>query len=246
MRDEHQPLATVAPLPNVAALTALIRRLQDRKFGLPGLGVFHGFSGFGKSMAAAFATVKFQAITVECKSSWSAKTLCQAILRELGLPDRGSIPDLTERIGEQLAISGRTLIIDETDHLMSRSKIEIVRDIYEISDAPIVLIGEETLPNKLAQWERVHGRVLSWVAAQPGTLADVEPLAAIYCPGIEVSEELRKRLVAEAKGSIRRICVNLTLIRECALETGVTRVDAKAWGDRKFFSAQPPAPRRGY
>ena len=41
--------------------------------------------------------------------------------------------------------------------------------------AAIVLIGEELLPQKLQAWERFHGRILDWVAAEPGSIGCSSP-----------------------------------------------------------------------
>ena len=69
-------------------------------------------------------------------------------------------------ICEQLAASQRPLILDEADYLVAKAgMVELVRDIYEGSQSPIMLVGEEMLPNKLKKYERFHGRVLNWLRA---------------------------------------------------------------------------------
>nr|WP_249123784.1 ATP-binding protein [Pseudomonas aeruginosa] len=70
---------------------------------------------------------------------------------------------MADQIAEELAASGRPLIIDEMDHLVAAGQVELIRDLYESSQASILLIGEEMLPTKLKKYERFHGRVLSWV-----------------------------------------------------------------------------------
>lgn len=122
--------------------------------------------------------------------------------------------------------------------------VEIVRDIYESSGAAIVLIGEELLPQKLQAWERFHGRILDWVAAEPGSLDDVNHLAKIYCPGVALSDDLREHLLQQSNRSIRRICINLSRVHEAAQVRGLDRLDLKAWGKADFFSGTAPDPRR--
>ncbi|KAF0674421.1 Holliday junction ATP-dependent DNA helicase RuvB, partial [Profundibacterium mesophilum KAUST100406-0324] len=75
---------SVAPLPlrNVAALATLIERARTRAHSLPGMATFYGPSGFGKTTAALFSTNKFRAVTVQVKSTWTAKHLCKSILTE--------------------------------------------------------------------------------------------------------------------------------------------------------------------
>lgn len=241
----EQPLYnSVAPLRNVTALVALIDRVQGRSPSLPGMAVFYGPSGFGKTTAAVYAGNKFQAYTVQVKSCWTKKTLCRAIATEMGLDPARTVADMVDQIAEHLALTDRPLLIDEADHLVAHKMIEIVRDIYEGSQSPVILIGEETLPQKLRQWERVHGRILSWVVAEPGDISDVHHLARIYARGVEIDGALCDQLLAGSRRSIRRICVNLDQVAEFARTHGLDRVGIDEWGKRGFFDGQAPAPRR--
>ena len=244
MAEEQRLYNSVAPLRNVAALTTLIDRVNNRAIGLPGMACYYGWSGFGKSTAAIYAANKFQAVLVQCKSTWTKKSLCKAIMAELGLPAKGSTADLVDAISAQLAVHGVPLIIDEADHLVARKMIEIVRDIYEGSQATIILIGEELLPQKLKEWERVHGRMLDWVAAQPADLSDLDHLAPIYAPGIQVEQELRTELLRMSHGSTRRVCVNLAQVSERAAILGKTVMGKGDFDARGFFTGTAPKPRR--
>ena len=244
MTEDRPLFNSVAPLRNVGALVELIARVQSRGYGLPGMATFYGPSGYGKSTAAVYAANKFRAYSVQMKSAWTAKKLCNAILQDLGLPQGRTIADMIDDIAEEIAKSGRPLIIDEADHLITRNMIEIVRDIYESSGAAIILIGEELLPQKLQKWERVHGRMLDWVGAQPGDLADVGHLAKIYCRDVEIDPELAAHLLKVSNASIRRISINLDRVREIALTKGLTRATRKDFSDSSFFTGHAPAPRR--
>ncbi len=244
MMDGNTLFNSVAPLRNVGALVELVDRVQKRGHGLPGMATFYGPSGYGKTTAAIYAANKYRAYQVQVKSAWTAKKLCTAILQDQGLEPARTIADMVDQIAEEAAKSGRPLIIDEADQLVSRNMIEIVRDIYESSGAAIILIGEELLPQKLQKWERVHGRMLDWVGAQPGDIADVAHLARIYCPGVQLDAELQALLLKESNASIRRICVNLDRVREFALTKGMSAVTRKDWGKTGFFTGHAPAPRR--
>jgi hypothetical protein len=60
----------------------LIEQLQGRAFHLPGLGVFYGPSGYGKTCSAGYGANKAQAYYVEVGASWGASTLVDAIYHE--------------------------------------------------------------------------------------------------------------------------------------------------------------------
>lgn len=244
MAEDTTLYNSVAPLRNVAALTALIDRVQHRALGLPGMAVFYGWSGFGKSTAAIYASNRFQAVLVQCKSAWTQRNLVSAILIELGLQPKGNTADMIDRIAGELTLRGVPLIIDEADHLAARNMIELTRDIYEGSQAPVILIGEERLPQTLKKWERVHGRILDWIAALPADLSDLNHLTGIYAPGIEIDETLKRDLLRLSHGSTRRVCVNLAQVAERAQLLGVTRIGPAEFRREQFFTGDAPPPRR--
>lgn len=258
----RQALGTIAPLTNVALFTELMDRVVNRPRHLPGLGTFHGFSGYGKTYSATYAANMYRALHVEVGASWTLKKFCQSVLKELGFVEGRrrqdkqatcavdimpkTIPDMVEQIIEALAIEERPLIIDEFDYVTSwgEKSVNVVREILDKSQAAIILIGEEALPNKLQTWERVHNRVLDWVPAQPANAEDTGILAQLYCPGVEVAPDLAERITALAEGRVRRICVNLERVREFAVSSGLQSVDLAAWGSRQLWTGRPPK-RRG-
>jgi len=244
MTQEYRQNNSVAPLRNVVALVELIERVNQRGPGLPGIGVFHGWSGYGKSTAAVYASNRFRAYYVEVRSVWTKKKLCTSILKDMGIQPAKTVSDMVDQIAEELARSDRPLLIDETDHLVDRNMIEIVRDIYESSGATIILIGEEKLPRKIAAWERVHGRILDWVPAEPGQIDDVSYLAPIYCPNVTLDDDLKARILKESHLSIRRISVNLERVKEFAMTRNISTLTAADWGSRTFFTGEAPTPRR--
>lgn len=244
MKDGTPLYGSVAPLRNVEALVELIRLVQDREPGLPGMACYYGPSGYGKTTAAVYAANAYGAYQVQVKSCWTRKKLCTAVLEDLGVQPAKTIADMVDQIAEGLARSGKPLLVDEADHLVARSMIEIVRDIHEASGSTVILIGEEQMPLKLQQWERVHGRMLKWVAAEPATFDDVAHLAPIYCPRVELDEALQLRLLEESSHSVRRISINLDRVKEYARARNLPRVTSADFAEQPFFTGAAPAPRR--
>lgn len=235
----------VAPLRNVMLLGALIRQVQDRGEGDPGMACFHGFSGYGKSQAALYNTQATKACWVEIKSVWSRKDVTQKICQGLGIPSGRTVAESVEKIGEELAKSGRPLLIDEAHILCTDSMMKLVHDIYESSHgASIILVGEETLPQSVARWERVHNRMLDWVAAQPADLREVAILAGLKCPGLTLSEEVLQKTLAESAAVARRIVSNLNQIRDYARKEGLSAITAGDIPHIRWQTGQAPSARR--
>lgn len=229
---------TIAPLQNVMLCSQAITRAMSRPEHLPGVVVLYGHSGWGKTFAATYSANKYRAHYVQCKSAWTRKAFLKAVLTEMGIAPAATIYEMVDQIAQELALSGRPLIIDEADFLVDRGFIEIVRDIYESSFGTILLIGEEQIPAKLKKWERFHNRVLEWVPAQPATLADAQTLTKIYAPNVTIHSDLLERVVDMSRNVTRRICVNLNLINDTCKREGWDEVDMSLWGNREIYTGQ--------
>lgn len=238
-------MTQTAQIHNLELVRVATERLTGRTAGLPGLAALYGPAGYGKTTAAMAVGNETRAYILQMRSAWTRKTLLEKILLEMSIRPHGTIPQMLDQACTQLAASGRLLIIDEFDYCVrSDSMIELVRDLHEgAGAAPILLIGEELLPNKLERWERFHSRVLSWIPAQPVNAADAAALAPIYCPDVHVGTDLLEHLVAISGGSVRRVSVNLANIADAAATEGWDAVSRATWGGRPLYTGE--APRRG-
>jgi DNA transposition AAA+ family ATPase len=85
--------------------------------------------------------------------TWARSSLCDAILHELSERSSGPIARkmqvIIDRMGE---MPERPLIIDEADFIIRRGMVDMIREIHDKSQAPIILIGEEMLPAKLQKF----------------------------------------------------------------------------------------------
>ncbi|MBU1564254.1 MAG: ATP-binding protein [Proteobacteria bacterium] len=232
--------ATTAPLTNVSMCSKALLRAVDRPFHLPGFVCFYGPSGWGKSTAATYVANTQNAYYIQCMETWTRKAVLLAILQIMGIPPEKTMYEMVEQICRQLSSSGRPLIVDEFDHIVKREAVEMIRDIYEGSRAAILLIGEELLPDKLKRWERFHGRVLDWVPAQPADFDDCQHLASLYVQDLDIAVDLLQAIHVASRGSARRIIVNLSLVQEHAANLGLDAIDRSEWGNRKFYTGEPP------
>lgn len=232
-------IVNVAALSNVSAAMEAMEQALDRGAGLPGLVCFYGRSGLGKSYGAAYVANKTRAYYVEAKSLWTRKTYLVQILRDMGILPERTLPEMLEQVCEQLALSGRPLILDEADYLVDKYGASLLQDLYEGSRAPILFIGEERLPAKLKrQAEKVHRRVLRWVPAQPADRDDCRALAQLYCRDLEIADDLLDHINAAVEGCTGRIVVNLHGVRSEARVRGWERIDLATWGEREIYTGE--------
>lgn len=240
---ERTDIKTIAELRNVSAANAALNLAMARPAHLPGIIALYGPAGWGKSTAAAYCANKTRAYYIACKSVWTRKSLLRAMCKEMCIDPADTLAGMLDQIAEQLVLSRRPLIIDEVDHIVRRNEVELVRDIYEVSLSSIMVIGEEMLPAKLKKTGRFYSRVMHWVQAQPVSDDDASSLAKMYAPKIKFEPDLLRHIVSLAKGSIRRVCVNVELVRAEAAKQGLDTIGLTKWGKREFYTGE--APERG-
>lgn len=236
------PSKPVAPLRNVQLFSELLIRLQDRPahLGESGWGVFSGPSGWGKTTAAEYAALRSEAIYLECGSTWTASTLVDGLMAELNMmPMRAGVARKVQEIIKVLAYDPQPIMLDEADHLVKKSIIDVIREISDKSGCAVILIGEVHLPDRLLPFERAHNRVLEWVEAEGCNLSDARALAKLFSQNIEIADDLLARVVSVTDGTVRRVVTNIDRIVQWAKRTGKQKVDLASW-DQEIYSGLPP------
>jgi len=237
-------LPSIAPLRNVALLDDLVEHLVKRQPNLPGIGVFSGRAGVGKSSACAHACVAHSAVYLEIRDHFTRKALFQAMLKELAIIPERTAALMFDQVCEQLTKSRRPVILDMGDYLIKRHLIDTVLDLYEGSKCAFVMVGEELFPKKLLrESERVYDRVLDWVPAELANLADARKLAALYAPEVAIKDDLLAEIVKASKGIARRIAVNIEAVRVAAKKTGKRALSLEDWGGQQFSTGDAPVRR---
>ncbi len=218
-----------ALLTNVVLFTQLMDRLNRRTDKLPGIGVFYGFSGLGKSESAVYGANKHQAYYVEMGESWTRKKLLDEILKQLSRQMNGTIADKVDEVVRLLSRDNKPLIIDEADFAFNKGFHEIIREIHDKSHTPIILLGEERLPERISQFERFDNRVLEWVPAQPCNESDTQKLKEIYAPDVDIAPDLMTEIMEKNEGLARRMAVNFSMVQEISYNEGLEGFDLKSW-----------------
>jgi DNA transposition AAA+ family ATPase len=139
----------------------------------------------------------------------------------------------------------RPLIVDEAHHIAAKHFVDVLRELHDKSLAPVILIGEETLPSTLERFERVHNRMLEWLGAEECNIDDARTLVRAYCPSLSVGEELLAVVVQRTGGNTRRIVVAISRIAEAARVAGLQSIGIDTYDIGQITSHRAPAPRSG-
>ena len=138
----------------------------------------------------------------------------------------------------------RPLIIDEMDHIVKKSMVDLIRDIHDGARIPILMVGMETLLSDLRTWQQFHRRIIRATQALPADAADALKLRDVYCrPGL-VSDDLADHFRASCGGVAGYITINLEQACVLAASAGKASIDRAWWAERPVFTGDFSVRRR--
>lgn len=224
---------------NLQQFLSAIDDLMNRPQGTEGMGLLYADPGQGKSTAVAYAANALDGVFVRAVGCWTVTSMLGELCRELGGQRMCRRSDMVEFIVKRLADKPRPIFVDEADYLFNQfSMIDSLRDIYDMSGSPVILIGMEDIARKLQQHSRIARRITQWVEFTGLSMGDARRVANECCE-VEVSDDLLGYLHAESRGNIGRTIIGLTRIERKAKMNGLARIDCSGWQDAALFYDQP-------
>lgn len=165
------------------------------------LGMVQGKAGWGKTRTTLWWHGKSDSVYLRMQAIWSTSELdfLQKLLRELGhktVPGRKGA--CFTHIVDSLIANPVPLFLDEVDRVPARF-VDLVRDLTDISTAPVILIGEEGLPGQLRTNTRVWSRVAAQTEFKPMGVADVV-IYAKQVAGLDLAPEVGEILHKASDG----------------------------------------------
>ena len=159
----------------MARFNGAVDAVTSAERGLSGFVLAYGQAGRGKSVAADRYHYTRGGAYVRVWQGWSQSAFLQRVLFEV----RGKNTDMPRHSGNRckemivqlLEENRQPLFIDEADRLHI-DRIEDLRDIFEMTGAPVVLIGEEGIFGLLHERRRIWSRVAHEVEFGPLSPAD--------------------------------------------------------------------------
>lgn len=232
----------VAPVKNVLSTQIAFETLFQRSFGVPGIGLLHGPSGYGKTTTTTYLYNQVNGIYVSARAHDSTSSLMNRIVEELGAQPNHRISRSVDFIIEQMSMYERPLFIDEADYLMNDVRmLETVRDLYDGTEVPVILIGMDQIARRISSRKQFYNRISEWVEFKPADLDDVNTMAHYLLEdGISVDEALLEHLRTSACGEMRRIIIGLTKIEALAMANELEMVTLNDWGDQPFHGLRNP------
>ena len=193
------------------------------------IGIVYGRAGLGKTKAVQeYVKQAANCKLITAQTGDNEKSILEKICISAGIDTRGTSTAMKRNILNALKGREIILIIDESEHLRPKT-IDIVRSIGDVTGVGIILVGTETLRDKLKstknEYEYLYSRVV--VASQVKELSfdDVKLITKTYLEGEEHEykeseiDELSKALKALCNGSARILSNLLTMsMKLCKME----------------------------
>lgn len=224
---------------NVKRFLAAVRELEERPTGVEGMAILYGEPGEGKSTTVAYACNTLNGIFLRALRRWRATSMLGALMIELGMHKSRFIDPMMDAIIEKLTADPRPIFVDEADYLFAApDMLDILRDIYDISGSPVILIGMEEFARKLQVRSKFARRITQWVVFSGIDIEDTVEVARTVTD-IEIAEDMLAYIHRAARANIGRMVTAIARIQHFARLNDLDRVTRKDWGKHPLFYDQP-------
>lgn len=144
---------------NVKNFIGLVENLINKPKNIPKMGLVYGEPGLGKSQTALWLACKYDAIYLRATNLMTGRWLLEEIAKEMDEIPRYLASDNFNLIVQKLKQKPQLIIVDEIDYLMNNLKtIEILRDIHDETDCPIIFVGMGLAHKKLERYKHLFDR----------------------------------------------------------------------------------------
>ena len=162
---------------NVKRFITMMNNLQNRAEGVPGMGLVYGEPGLGKTQAIKWWAFKNDAILIRCNQMMSARWLLKEILDYMSEIKPYTVSELFNEVIRNLILTPKVLIVDEIDYLTIDSKaVEILRDIHDKTNIPIVLVGMTSANSRLKKFSHLYDRLSEIVKFERFSKSDIKTI----------------------------------------------------------------------
>ncbi len=144
---------------NVRNFIGLVEALKSKPKNIPKMGLVYGEPGLGKSQTALWLACKYDGIYIRASNLMTSRWLVEEIVREMDELPRYLTSDNFNIVISKLIQKPKIIFVDEIDYLMNNYKsIEILRDIHDRTDCPIVFVGMGLAHRKLERYKHLYDR----------------------------------------------------------------------------------------
>lgn len=189
----------------ISVLRAAVREALEAGLGWPSLVMAWGDAGTGKTIAARKLYVEVGGYYLRALEGMSQCAFLQDLCYEVTGTRPHRSADAKQAIIRALGQTSAPIFLDEIDRLPV-GRMEDLRDINDLTGAPIVLIGEGTLPTKVAARERIDDRIPETFRVHFGAVSHKDiMLFARQAANLTLEPEATRVVFEATRGVFRRL-----------------------------------------
>lgn len=144
---------------NVKNFIGLVENLVNKPKNIPKMGLVYGEPGLGKTQTALWLACKYDGIYLRASNLMTGRWLLDGLIKEMYELPRYLTSDNFNLVVKKLKANLKVIFIDEIDYLMNNFKtVEILRDLHDETDCPIIMIGMGLAHRKLERYKHLYDR----------------------------------------------------------------------------------------
>lgn len=211
---------------NVKNFIGLMNNLIDKSSEVPKMGLVYGDPGLGKTQTAVWWTTRNDAIYVRAQNNMTNHGILEKVVEELGEAPSKKTTDLMKQCIAHLRLKPQVIVIDEVDYLINHMRIvETLRDLHDLTGAPIVLIGMQEAKTKLGKFRHLYDRISEIVEFKPFSKEDMEVIVEELSE-IKITDEA-KEIFFEKTNRFRQVIKGISMLENLAKTNGLNKIDVK-------------------
>lgn len=161
-----------------------------------------GPPGTGKTDVGLWYSNQHDVPYIRAKDISSRRSLLANIVAELGEAASFRTDDLFNQIVEQLIERPRPIIIDEVDYLVRGGAVEVLRDINDMTNTPIIMMGMEHADKLLKRFRHLYDRFTTVVKFELFDKIEIAALAESIC-AVPLSDCAVEYIERSGQGKLR-------------------------------------------
>jgi len=162
---------------NVKNFIALLNSIQNCPENIPKIALVYGEPGLGKTQTLLWWATQNNAVYVRCNHMMSSRWLLSEIAEELDEIPYYNSAELFKQIETKLKQEPRVVIVDEIDYLLANSHaIEILRDLHDKTNIPVILAGMGKANRKLMRYKHLYDRLYDKLKFEAFSRQDIQEI----------------------------------------------------------------------
>ncbi|MGO4380345.1 AAA family ATPase [Pseudoduganella sp. RAF53_2] len=214
---------------NYARFVQTVKATEQRGAREASMMLVTGPAGLGKSATVDRYAVDTSALYLRGKETWTKRALLMELAELLRIPTNATNHALQAKIIGAIGARQTPIIIDEAEHTVSRSAsiLECIRDISDLTETLIVLVGMESMESMIARHPQISSRIAAVARFEALTVQDVQ-LACKQLSEFPMDAELVQELHRQSAGKMRLVMNGIANIERVAKTNGLTSATFEA------------------